>query len=334
MRVERDATTVESPQASAAPRPPRIGITRSGPSRAESGACPSASSSSDLAVAGQPADDRHRDRYRGAGRHGRQQLVVLAAGRRLLDRRARAPAAAARARRPRRVPEAAASRRTSVAMPSEMSSMAVATPAQRPALGQPRASPVAVYPPAACPPSVPVTTSRSPGRPPDRSTGPLGPADRRDRDDQHRAAREVAAGDRDAVLGHPRRQLAHPGKLRRARRTRPAGTPAPRPSPPCRTGSPPPRDGRCRRAACGRRRSARRRRACRWTAPGRPRGRPRRRRSRPRCRRALARPPRRSRPPGRPLIAWRAMYREHVRASSLPPRPEASERARRESAPF
>ena len=68
------------------------------------------------------------------------------------------------------VPDARASRAASVAMPSERSIIAVATAASaHPSSVRGMTRPA--YPAAACPPSGPVTTSTSPGRPPDRRTG-------------------------------------------------------------------------------------------------------------------------------------------------------------------
>ena len=64
--------------------------------------------------------------HRGLRRQRRQQLVVLAAGRRLLDVGARARGSrSSHTAAPQ--PDASASRATSVAMPSERSIMAVAT---------------------------------------------------------------------------------------------------------------------------------------------------------------------------------------------------------------
>ncbi len=236
-----------APQHRAAPSPPRIGITRSDPSHAAStrGAGrvderrPSpVSVSRPTTVTG----DRHRARRRGPPPGARSP--------RRRPRPARRSRPAARGSRSSSttapVPEAAASRRTSVAMPSERSSMAVATAASaRPSAS--RGVTRAVYPLAAWPPSVPVTTSRSPGRPPGAQHRPLGPADARSPTrTRPGAAGQVAAGERDAVLGHPCGQVARRRRSRRARRPRRAGTWARRPSPPCRTGSPRPPGGRCR----------------------------------------------------------------------------------------
>ena len=224
---ERDAATVDVPHISAAIRPPRTPVTRSGRSRPDrDGHRRRRRPAAPRRSRRQAADHRRPAGQRRIGGHRGQQLVVLAAGGRLLDALRPAHAgsrssshhgAACRRHRP--------AARASVAMPSERSIIAVATVASARSLGQPRGHRQGVAG-SRLPAQRAADDQQVAGPAAAAQHRPLGTAERRHRDHQHGRPREVAAGQRYAVAGQPGGQLRHLLRTPRAGPARPAGTAA------------------------------------------------------------------------------------------------------------